>query len=509
MLERTFFSLSQFFARRAGDIGRSQITSHNYQYLVDQPAWLSLANAHELRQAVADNPVLYGCIDILASASANGKKYLVDNTGAIVAWDEKDKAVQAARKLFVDRPNPLQMVKEFNYERSYMRTTFGNNYVYLNNPSEAFETDLLSVRTMFNLPSEYVEVKQTGKIYDQIDISGIISEYIVTNRPGFKPVHPSRVIHFNDVNITDIGNSIIGSSKLVPLRNAITNVQLAFEAMNVLLKSRGMIGIIKSNTKDAAGTQIPMRPEQKKEIDETFKTEYGLQRHQKQYLISYSDIDFIKTVMSPDELGIPKDFIRNAQLICNNLKVPIELYKLYEQGSTFENQIQAVRGLYQNTVIPDVENDDQYYTERLNFRKYGLELKTDFSHIQALQEAFKEKASALSMNTTAADKLYTSNLITYNEYRQLVGFDSAVSGGDKIKSEWDAEHVSKTDTILAQVIGVGGTQALTSIMTDPTLTNEQKVQLLINLFALEESIARVMVGTKETKPVDATQNATQ
>lgn len=418
-------------------ISRSNITSHNYTYLIDKPAWLKLSNASELRQSVADNPVLYACIDILATASSNGKKCLVDNTGAAVSWNEKDKAVQAARRLFVDRPNPLQMSKEFNYERKYMRETFGNNYVYLNNPSETFETDLMTVKTMFNLPSEYTEVKQTGKIYDQVDIEGIISEYVVTNRPGFKPVPPSRIIHFNDINITDVGNSIIGSSKLIPLKNPITNVQLAFEAMNVLLNSRGMIGIIKANNKDATGTQIPLGKTAKDEIDATFKSEYGLKRDQKQFLLSYSDIDFIKTVMSPDELGIPKDFTRNAMMICNNLKVPHELYKLYEQGSTFENQVQAVRRLYQDSVIPDVENDDAYYTERLNFRKYDLELKTDFSHIQALQEAFKEKASALSMNTAAAEKSYTNNLITWNQYLEMIGMEPITTGGDIYKYQRD------------------------------------------------------------------------
>jgi hypothetical protein len=440
MPEGTFWNTfrSLISGKRYG-INRSNINSFNYQYLIDKPAWLKLSNASELRQSVADNPVLYACIDILATASSNGKKYLVDNTGAIVSWNEKDVAVQAARRLFVDRPNPLQMAKEFNYERKYMRETFGNNYIYLNNPSETFKTDLLTVRTMYNLPSEYTEVKQTGKIYDQVDIEGIISEYIVTNRPGFKPIPPSRVIHFNDINITDVGNSIIGSSKLIPLKNPITNVQLAFEAMNVLLNSRGMIGIIKANNKDATGTQIPMSSASKKEIDDTFKSEYGLKRDQKQYFISYSDIDFIKTVMSPEELGIPKDFTRNAMMICNNLKVPHELYKLYEQGSTFENQIQSVRRLYQDSVIPDVENDDAYYTERLNFRKYDLELRTDFSHIQALQEAKKEKATAMSMNARTAEAAYNNNVLTVNQYLEFLELEP-IEGGDVRKYDWDKKN---------------------------------------------------------------------
>jgi phage portal protein BeeE len=491
-----FFPLSLF--SRSG-ISRNSSNSFNYQYLVDKPAWLSLSNKTQYREAVASNPVLYGCIDILASAAANGKKYLVDMDGQEIPWSDKRAIIQNARKLFIERPNPLQSVKEFNYERAYMFFTYGNNYVYLNNPLQTYETDILNVRTMINLPSEFCEVRQTGKIYDQIDLKGIVEKYCLTNYNPVKDFDPSRIIHFNDINVSDIGNSIIGSSRLETLKYPITNTQLAFEAMNVILKSRGMQGIIKSNNKDATGTQIPMSATAKKEIDDTFKREYGTKEDQKLYLISYSDIDYIKTIMNAEELGIYKEFSNNAMIISNGFKIPPELYKTYTQGATFENQVQAVRRLYQDTIIPLVENEDQYFTERLNMRKYGFEIKTDFSHIQALQEAFKEKAAALSMNTTSADKAYLSNIITRNQYLQLLDLEP-VDGGDIIKSQFDALNAKDEDQLLAQVIGVGGTQALTAIMTDIVLTNEQKVQLLIQLFSFEENVARTIVGN-ETKPV--------
>jgi phage portal protein BeeE len=438
MFESTFHSLSQFFGRHSG-VSRSSINTFNYQYLVDRPAWLALSNAHQYRQAVAGNPVLYGCIDILASAASNGKKYLVDLKGKEIPWTSGQTGVKQALKLFVDRPNPLQSVKEFNYERAYMFFTFGNNYVYLNNPLETYDTDILTVQTMYNLPSEWVEVMQTGKIFDQVDIKGIIDKYALTNYNPIKEFKPDRVIHFNDINISDTGNSIIGTSRLEVLKFPITNTQLAFEAMNVILKSRGMQGIIKANNKDATGTQIPISAGAKKEIDETFKNEYGLKDNQKQYLISYSDIDYIKTIMNSEELGIYKEFSNNAMIISNGFKVPPELYKTYTSGATFENQVQAVRRLYQDTVIPLVENEDQYYTERLNLRKYGFELKTDFSHIQALQEAFKEKATALSMNARTAEMAYNNNTITWNEYRTLLDMEP-VNGGDVYKFERDAAN---------------------------------------------------------------------
>jgi len=432
---KSFYTLSEFFYRLSG-ISRSSFNRFNYQYLVDRPAWLSLSDGHDHREAVSQNPVLFGCIDILSSAAANGKKYLVDLNGEEIPWNEKKTGVENARKLFVERPNPLQSIKEFNHEHYYMFFTFGNNYIYLNNPLKSFETDITNVQTMMNLPSEWVTVKQTGKLYDQIDIKGIIELYSLTNTKPAKEFDPGRIIHFNDINTSDIGTSIMGTSRLGNLKYPITNTQLAFEAMNVILKSRGMQGIISANNKDATGTMIPMRQEAKDEIDSTFKNQYGLREKQKQFLISYSDIRYTKTIMNSRELGIYDEFSNNAMIISNGFKIPPELYKTYTKGATFENQVQAVRRLYQDTVIPLVENEDQYYTDRLNMRKYGFELRTDFSHVQALQDAFQDKAEALSKNTASAEQAYNNNIITWNQYLELIDMEP-VNGGDIYKFERD------------------------------------------------------------------------
>ena len=431
MFEGIFNSLSQFFGQRSG-ISRKALYNSYYQYLVDQPAWLALANPHQYRQAVSENPVLHGCISILAAAAANGKKYLTDLNGKEVPWSSNKTAVKQARKLFVDRPNPLQSVKEYDYERAYMFYTFGNNYVYLNNPLKTYDTNILTVQTLYNLPSEYIEPRQTGKLYDQIDIAGIIEKYSLTDRIPVKEYSPDEIIHFNDINVSGVGNSIIGSSRLEVLRFPITNTQLAFEAMNVILKSRGMQGIIKANNKDATGTQIPLQKPDKDEIDRTFKTEYGIRDNQKQFMISYVDIDFIKTIMNSAELGIYEEFSNNAMIISNALGIPPELYKTYTTGATFENQLQAQRRLYQDTIIPRVENDDLYYTERLKMRDFGLELHTDFSHIPALQDAFKDKANALYYTSRAADLAYNANIITWNDYLRAMDIDP-VQDGDRYK----------------------------------------------------------------------------
>lgn len=425
--------LTNLFGKRSS-ISRNQITTSTLQYLNGMPAWLSLSNPHEYREAVQSNPVLNGCISILSDAAANGRKYLVDLNGNEVPWTSGKTGVKNARKLFVERPNPLQSVMEFNKERTYMFFTFGNNYIYLNNPLATFNTDIQTVQTMFNLPSEWMQVRQTGKLFDQVDIKGIVEKYALTNYDPVRLFEPEQIIHFNDVNFSDVGNSIIGSSRLENLRFAITNTQLTFEAMNVILKSRGMQGIIKANNKDATGTQIPLSPLAKKEIDATFKSDYGIRDHQNQYLISYSDIDYIKTIMNSEELGIYKEFSNNAMIISNGFGIPPELYKTYTQGATFENQRQAERRLYQNTVIPLVENEDQYYTERLKMRDYGFVLRTSWEHIDCLQEGYKEKATALSMNARTGETAYNNNVITWNQYLELMDM-KPVQDGDVYKFE--------------------------------------------------------------------------
>jgi hypothetical protein len=71
--------------------------------------------------------------------------------------------------------------------------------------------------------------------------------------------------------------------------------------------------------------------------------------------------------------------------------------------------------------------------------------------------------------------------LTANERRALIGFD-----------EMPAEEGDTA--ILAQVLGVGGTQALVAVVTDPLLLPEQKIQLLIKLFSLTEEDARIIIG---------------
>jgi len=408
------------------------LRAQDIQWNEGKPQWIALSTPLHFEEAARHNPIVKACVNLLSTAASNGIKYLEDTkTGEVVPWTSNRIGVKNAERLLTEFPNPLQSIQEFNQQRVFYLKIFGNSYVYLNAPFVFPDIDNIS--TIVNLPSQFVEVKQTGKIYDQISIDGIVSQYALNNTSPVKTFSPNEIIHTNEVNISSEFPSIMGISKLEVLQKPITNIQLAFEFMNTLMATRGTGGIITPNLKDANGT-ASLLPNEKTELQDKFKKDYGFLNGQNPFLISPIPVDYIKTVMNSRELGIYEDFSNNSILVCNEFGVRHELVSTYIQGSTYANQREYVKSLYQDTVIPMVDGDDKYWTFRLGCKKYGFSIKTSWDHIPVMQDNFKDRATAINLKGRTAKDAYNENIITKNQYLEMLELPT-VTGGDKLKSE--------------------------------------------------------------------------
>lgn len=408
----------------------------NFNYLNNIPKWVSLDTPEFFESAVRYNPIVNSAIRLLANTASNGRKYLIDtNTGDEISWDDKREVVQKIKRLLVDRPNPMQSGKEYDYQGTYYLETFGNRYVYGLMPSGFDkELDVMNVEALWNLPSQFITVKTTGKIYNQTAIDGIVSAYANTNTNPITPYAPSSIMHYNDVNISSDQASVMGISKLESLRDPIRNIEACFQAMNTLLRTGGAKGIVSVDSKDGQGSIVPLDDASKKEVNDTFKRDYGTQNGQKTFLLSPVPLNYKKIAMTAKELGIYEELASNTLYIANMLGIPNELLKTDTKGSTFENQRQSVKRLYQDTTIPKVEDRDQYTSERLNLSKYNIAIKTKWDHIPVLAEDQKEKATTDALNEKSAISGYNANLITWNQYLERTGED-IVDGGDIYKYE--------------------------------------------------------------------------
>ncbi len=148
-----------------------------------KPKWIALTKPEDFENASRFNPVVKSAINLLATSSSNGRKVAVDvTTGEEIPWTDKRPGIAQAYKLLVQRPNPLQSAKEFSFQGMFYLKVFGNRYVYVNMPvGFDNEIDLLNISTLINLPSQFIDVKVTGKLYEQTKLSGIVSDYALTN----------------------------------------------------------------------------------------------------------------------------------------------------------------------------------------------------------------------------------------------------------------------------------------------------------------------------------------
>lgn len=407
----------------------------NFDFYSSKPSWIKLNRPEHFEKAVRFNPVVNTAIQLLSTTASNGKKILIDSkSGEEISWTDKRQEVQNAKRLFVDRPNPTQSEKEFTAQGIFYLKTFGNRYVYVNMPvGYENKLDIKFATSLINLPSQYTEVKSTGKYKDQTELNGIVQSYAVNNIDPPDKYNPEVILHFNEPNISGEVPQIMGISKLESLEWPVTNTQLAFEAMNSILRSRGMNGILSPKKTDAMGAMQPLTDDEEKEVKDKFKNQYGLRSDQDQYIISPIGMDYIKTVMNSKELGIYEEFSNNAIIIGNGFGIPPELIKTYIEGATYENQVQSVRRLYQDTVIPMVSDQDSYWTVRFDTENmYGFRIATKWDHIPALSESIKDMSVKLHLDTKTANIGYDNNITTLNEARKLMNLPP-VTGGDKYK----------------------------------------------------------------------------
>jgi len=407
-------------------------------YLINKPSWVSLSNATDLELAARKNSIVKSCINILSKSAANARKVAVDvNTDEIIPWTDKRTGIQEAYNLLISRPNPVESAKEFRTRGMSYLKIFGNNYVRVLMPMGFdSEIDLLNVDALYNLPSQQVHVNTTGKIYDQTKLEDIVSDYALDGRT--ETFKPHEILHFTESNISEEFPSIMGVSELESLKEAIESTTLAMMAGTNLLENGGFQGIVSPAKLDATGATMRITPEEKEEADEKAREYYGLQRNQSKLWFAPYPMDFLNTALNATELGIYNAISNGAIQIANVLGVPYELVKSDLAGTTYENQYQADKRLYQNTTIPDVEDYDKYWSFRMNTIKYGFRIESRWNHIAALQDGFKDKAIALNQNTKSAELSWASNSITINQYLKLIEQPSLIgSDGDLYKVDWD------------------------------------------------------------------------
>lgn len=373
----------------------------------------SLGSSLNLFKAVRKCPPLGAIIDRLASAYANGiSEVLNASTLKYVRGENK------AWVRLMDNPNPMQSRTEFR--KQLIATAIINGYVFIKPTYAVGFADMPSELWIID-PREITITNYRNGKYPDTDPRGW--------RQIRRTLKSGRQIDLNeDELIMIVGNDILIDpdnglpiSKLVNLKQPIENIIAELDARNNLITKRGALGVFSSEAKASDQSALPLTPKQRLEIVKEMNDSYGITDGRSPFAIVSAAVRWQAVGMNVKDLALHEEHKECIADLCDNLGYPF--YLMGGKDGTFSNVGEAEKALYQNTIMPMANAIDEALNRGLKTANSNVLLKTDYSHIESLQEGEKEKADAARSLNQSCQLEWNNGLITLNQWRLKIGDD--------------------------------------------------------------------------------------
>jgi hypothetical protein len=230
----------------------------NYMFFTDSPYWQNLIGLKSLFDWFHTNPIFYAVVMIKAREYANMRIKVVNRyTGE--EEDEVKTRKAIPRKLYdlFNEPNVLQSKWEFFMQRKIFEEVCGNSFTY-GNFAMGFKADVSTLSALWNVWPAYMQFQLAGKYFEATDRKEIIKNWKFEYGSYKKTWEPHEILHKNKPNTRIEDGLIFGRSPANSLVRPLSNIDMAYESRNVMMRNRGMRVMLTSNKSDASGN-IPFK----------------------------------------------------------------------------------------------------------------------------------------------------------------------------------------------------------------------------------------------------------
>jgi hypothetical protein len=433
-------------------------------------------------------PVVSSIINRQALATINGKVTIIDDVGK-----ESQKVQAKALRKLLKRPNPLQSGKQFRAQNNVYKRIYGYCPVLRMVPV-GFENDFSKWR-LWNIPPWMIQVEDNTDLFF-LAASKPFNHIRLTYMGRSVPLDPANVFFLCETQIStglfesnssqDNVSLYLPDSKLLPVDKNINNIITSLDGRGAMNRERGPMWILSNDTADSpdAGA-FPLDTQVKDDLQKDF-LQYGITGAQKRAIITDAKLKLQTVGFDVGQLKLLEGEIQDAKFIADELNFPPYLLGLVD--AKFDNQQIAERNMYTNSIIPDAENDDEQWGQFFGLEEMGLSIKTDYSHLPALQEDDAKASTSRLVLTQALRIEYEAGLITKNQWLQELGLEPIGPEGDILSSD-----IKNNNVPLASIIGVGGVQSVISILTAAGLSEEARANVLQIVFGIGQADAASMV----------------
>jgi phage portal protein BeeE len=381
---------SNFFSK--WQWSRNKFHSPSVNILIN-PSTPVLVNVDDPMTAVNDCPHLGLIVNKLCDMGSNGEWKCVD-----VNDEEKEYTDDKGLEL-LNNPNRLESREDFIYKYFFYKLVFANNFI---RPIRG--SSLVIPKAILHLPSEMMQIKMTGNFFDQTELSEIISKFILKTSTERVFLPEEIIYHPTNFDYT-LG---MGRSKIKGLKYPISNIMASLRSRNEIMVSKGITGILSSDSKDITST-IPMTDLERKAIENSFGKENGLYGSGARIKISNNALKWNPMSYPVRDMMFHESDEMDFQTLCDGMGINRRVFG-GTKDSTFENQIQSEKATYQNTIQPIADSFANIITRMMNVK--GKKYILDYDWLNIMKEDELVEAQESKLETDRLSILFDKGIIS-------------------------------------------------------------------------------------------------
>ena len=277
---------------------------------------------------------------------------------------------------FLKNPNPLQTQSQYLYEFYVLNSVYNKTFQY---KVLGLSFDKIPA-AMWILPSGWMKINVSGKIYRQTELKEIITDYVLLNDPT--PYEVERVIYMAE----GIGNNVLNPiSRIETMQIPLSNIMASMKSRNIITRERGMIGFITPEvTKDSDGS-LPYDAKEHQRVREEYQRQYSLDGTSGHVAFPKVPLKWVPMSFDIKQLGLLEGTEDDFCQLISAWRHDRDIYPSLK-GATFENKLQGLKSTIQNGIIPLANKLMTQLTKHLLEEKNGEKIICSFDHLPCMKE---------------------------------------------------------------------------------------------------------------------------
>ena len=377
---------------------------------------------------------------------------------------------------FLKQPNPLQSREQYLYDFYVLNAVYNKTFQY---KIQALSFEKVP-KAMWLLPSGWMKINATGKIYRQTDINEIIESFEMQGQQGLFEV--DKVIYMTE----GLGNNPLNPiSRIESLQIPLSNIIASLKSRNIIVSERGMIGFLTPDGGSGnSDGQLPYDEKEHKRIREEYQNQYDLDARGH---VGFPKIPMKWVPMTFDihQLGLIEGLEDDFSAVIAAFRHDRDMYPSVK-GATFENKAAGMRSTIQNALQPLADKLMEQLAKHLIDEGSGEYLVASYEYLPCMQEDQLKLSQANQVEGLRLSKLYADGVITIEQYAQLAGVDY----------EPEANVVNASQKNLRGLVGsVTGIIQVNQFVAQGFIDRNTAVNIIMASYGYDKPTATSMITT--------------